>query len=343
MTVGVISDSVNQYNGGLVGIVRHRRLELHQSGRRAGRRPGRQRRTKAARCWRTSTTSPPGPAWPSTLRATCDLAMSQAVTALATTGEVEHHRRRRRLRRRADVPGRGDLAGDRHGRTADGVTYFSAAGNQGPTADICRSSAPPPAHLRHRLRHVHELQPQRRHDTLAADHDHRRNMPSSSSSSTSRTKLQEPAGDPGVGHVRRRHLCDQHRHRHRRGVEHRTTTTSRFRSPGQMLHDSDRRQLLHRRSSSFPAAIPGTSSSPTPTTPTSSRRSASNSAAPAARTTRRSVGHKATPNTIGVGATPWWAPAPYLGQNPLGSRAVQLVRPGSLRTERQRHCDGRRR
>ena len=30
-------------------------------------------------------------------------------------------------------------------------------------------------------------------------------------------------------------------------------------------------------------------------------------------------GHAAAANTIGVGATPWWAPAPYLGQNPLAN------------------------
>ncbi len=30
-------------------------------------------------------------------------------------------------------------------------------------------------------------------------------------------------------------------------------------------------------------------------------------------------GHKTAPDTIDVGATPWWAPAPYLGQNPLAS------------------------
>jgi hypothetical protein len=32
-----------------------------------------------------------------------------------------------------------------------------------------------------------------------------------------------------------------------------------------------------------------------------------------------SFGHASDVNTIGVGATPWWAPAPYLGQNPLAS------------------------
>ncbi|MFI5457180.1 MAG: Ig-like domain-containing protein [Isosphaerales bacterium] len=30
-------------------------------------------------------------------------------------------------------------------------------------------------------------------------------------------------------------------------------------------------------------------------------------------------GHQAAANTIGVGATPWWAPSPYLGQNPLAN------------------------
>jgi large repetitive protein len=30
-----------------------------------------------------------------------------------------------------------------------------------------------------------------------------------------------------------------------------------------------------------------------------------------------SYGHATAANTIGVGATPWWAPSPYLGQNPL--------------------------
>ena len=37
-----------------------------------------------------------------------------------------------------------------------------------------------------------------------------------------------------------------------------------------------------------------------------------------------SFGHNAAANTIGVGAVPWWAPAPFLGQTPLASRAVQL-------------------
>ena len=32
-----------------------------------------------------------------------------------------------------------------------------------------------------------------------------------------------------------------------------------------------------------------------------------------------SVGHNAPANTIGVGAVPWWSPAPFLGQNPLAS------------------------
>ncbi len=31
------------------------------------------------------------------------------------------------------------------------------------------------------------------------------------------------------------------------------------------------------------------------------------------------IGHEATANTIGVGAVPWWAPAPFVGQTPLAS------------------------
>ncbi len=30
-----------------------------------------------------------------------------------------------------------------------------------------------------------------------------------------------------------------------------------------------------------------------------------------------SYGHKTAADTIGIGATPWWAPAPYLGRHPL--------------------------
>ena len=40
---------------------------------------------------------------------------------------------------------------------------------------------------------------------------------------------------------------------------------------------------------------------------------------PAARTIPASYGHATAADTIGVGATPWWAPAPYLGQNPLAN------------------------
>jgi hypothetical protein len=32
-----------------------------------------------------------------------------------------------------------------------------------------------------------------------------------------------------------------------------------------------------------------------------------------------SLGHEASADTIGVGATPWWAPAPFIGQTPLAS------------------------
>ncbi len=41
-----------------------------------------------------------------------------------------------------------------------------------------------------------------------------------------------------------------------------------------------------------------------------------------------STGHETDTNTIGVGATPWWAPAPYLGQTPLGSEPFSSFGPG---------------
>ncbi len=41
-----------------------------------------------------------------------------------------------------------------------------------------------------------------------------------------------------------------------------------------------------------------------------------------------SAGHETAINTIGVGATPWWAPAPFLGQNPLGSEPFSSDGPG---------------
>ena len=44
-----------------------------------------------------------------------------------------------------------------------------------------------------------------------------------------------------------------------------------------------------------------------------------------------SVGHSTGADTIGVGAVPWWAATPYLGQNPLASEPFSSSGPG-LRT-----------
>jgi large repetitive protein len=41
-----------------------------------------------------------------------------------------------------------------------------------------------------------------------------------------------------------------------------------------------------------------------------------------------SAGHETARNTIGVGATPWWAPAPFLGQNPLANEPFSSWGPG---------------
>ncbi len=96
-------------------------------------------RMKAARCWRTSTTSLRERASPSIQRQGGDLAMSQAIAALANTAEGEHHRRRRFVRRRAVVPGRLDLAVDQHGDGA-GSDATSVPRATRPTADTSPTS-----------------------------------------------------------------------------------------------------------------------------------------------------------------------------------------------------------
>ncbi len=42
------------------------------------------------------------------------------------------------------------------------------------------------------------------------------------------------------------------------------------------------------------------------------------------------LGHAASAATIGVGATPWWAPAPFLGQNPLANEPYSSSGPGYI-------------
>ena len=83
--------------------------------------------------------------------------------------------------------------------TAQGVTYFSAAGNDGPTTAISRHSAPPAGTITgHRHRHVHELQPQRRHERSSC-----RSRPTVANAQITFEydqpyQTQEPAGSPGT-------------------------------------------------------------------------------------------------------------------------------------------------
>ena len=90
-------------------IVRHRGPQPQRSRRRDPGRSERRRPTKAARCWRTSTTSHPG--------RTCSSPRPHQRTVIPaehrgpSSRRIADHCRRRRLRRRADVPGRPDRAG----------------------------------------------------------------------------------------------------------------------------------------------------------------------------------------------------------------------------------------
>uniref|UniRef100_UPI00301CE5A3 right-handed parallel beta-helix repeat-containing protein n=1 Tax=Paludisphaera sp. TaxID=2017432 RepID=UPI00301CE5A3 len=43
-----------------------------------------------------------------------------------------------------------------------------------------------------------------------------------------------------------------------------------------------------------------------------------------------SFGHETTPNSMGVGATPWWAPSPFLNQQPLASEPFSSFGPGRI-------------
>ena len=60
---------------------------------------------------------------------------------------------------------------------------------------------------------------------------------------------------------------------------------------------------------------------------------------PAGRTIPAPYGHSTAANTIGVGATPWWAPAPYLGQNPLANEPFSSSGPGDFRVQPRRDAD----
>ena len=55
-----------------------------------------------------------------------------------------------------------------------------------------------------------------------------------------------------------------------------------------------------------------------------------------------SFGHATAANTIGVGATPWWAPASSLGigQNPLANEPFSSSGPATLRLQRQWNATG---
>ena len=111
------------------------------------------------------------------------------------------------------------------------------------------------------------------------------------------------------------------------------------RDPGALAvhHDSDCRQLLHRdpgcfRRQSRPRRVVGFND-----TNAALSTSASNSAVPAVRTYPSSFGHKTAADTIGVGATPWWAPLLTWGRTRWPTSRSARVGRGSSSLQRQRH------
>ncbi len=152
--------------------------------------------TKAARCWRTSTTSLPAPTWHSR-RAPSARSLSARISRPLPDGRIADH---------VDDIGYADEPMFQDGViaqaidpvTADGVTYFSAAGNEGPDSGYLsqfrgdhRRPSPESA------RHVHEFQSQRRHQRPSSRSRRASRTPRSPSSTTSRTSSRSPAARPG--------------------------------------------------------------------------------------------------------------------------------------------------
>ena len=228
--------------------------------------------------------------------------------------------------------------------TAQGVTYFSAAGNAGRTAATCRHSAPPAARSPGiGTGTFMNFNPNGGDEPRAADHDRRSPMP------RSRFEYDQPYADPGAGGLDRGVVTSNVNiyvinaaTAPSSSAPRQPTTTSRPRSPA-VRHDSRRRQLL-RRDPGRSGAQPGprrvrrTSTTPTSTMIVSQQYgSAGGTYYPDLVRARRR-----RPNTIGVGATPWWAPASLdLGQNPLANEPFSSDGPAHLRLQRRRHAADR--
>ena len=298
-------------------------------------RPGRLAPTKAGRCSRTSTTSPPAPTWrsPPAIRRRPRLRQQHQGPG--------QHRRGQRHRRRPRV-----TSTSRSSRTASSPRRSTPSSARASPTSARRATRrtraiSPPSAARHGTTvgslgtgTYHELRRHRRDQPPAADHGQRRRRPQLIFQFDQPFKTQQPAGSTNVvtsqvnfyvldaGTATIVGLGHQRQHR----------------DPGAApdRDGPDHRQLLRGRSRWSTGPTPATSSSSSSASRHRPDRLAAVRLGGRARPIPTRTATTPAPNTIGVGATPWWAPAPYLGQNPLQVRAVQLVRPVDHRPQPRR-------
>ena len=229
--------------------------------------------------------------------------------------------------------------------SARATTYFSAAGNDGRTRATCRASAASTATVGTLgAGTLHELRPRRGGAVTQLP------ITIDGASATNPAILifqfdqpfatQEPAGQHRGVDVGGR-LLRPRRSRQRRRLGQRTTTSR----PAQPFQDVD-----ITAPGSYTVVDPGRQRARPRATSSSSNfereRQRHGLAAvrhgrrPAARTTRRRSATTRPPTRSASAPCPGGRPPPYLNQHPLELRAVQLVRPGAQRLQPRRHAQG---
>ena len=202
---------------------------------------------------------------------------------------------------------------------ATGVTYFSAAGNEGPDSGYLsnfRAATGKIAGIGSGT--FMNFNPSGGSQPRVADHDRRIPNAEITSSTISLSNSRSRLAPRGVVRRTSTSMSLTPRPAHVVVGPPRTRTTWRPSSRGSSSRFRTRAAITSRYRW-YPGPIPGTSNSRASTIPTAPSTSARSMAARWDTYYPSSFGHATAADTIGVGATPWWAPSPYLGQNPLAN------------------------
>ena len=204
---------------------------------------------------------------------------------------------------------------------AKGVTYFSAAGNEGPDSGyLSHVPGRERQYPRHRFRHVHELRPERVAQPHVADHHRDRER-------LDHVPVRPALPDAGAGRLAgRRYFERQYLHRgFAREMSLSAPAPTRTTSPPSSPGSSSRFPIAGQYfvavqvvSGANPGHIEfaGFNDTNGAVTVSTQYGTTGGTSYPS------SFGHASEVNTIGIGATPWWAPAPYLGPDSAGIRAL---------------------